>query len=87
MIGVNVGKVCPWQGVKLIHQANQLVIEDLDGTVNVPHACGTILAALSQLIRAATDLPNSDQHHLPSAIVVQTLHKKFLSLVVINLVV
>lgn len=62
--------------VELINQSSEFAVEDLIRAVDSLHAGTSIRAVLRQRIRAAPDLPYSDQSKLPSSIIVQLLYQE-----------
>jgi hypothetical protein len=70
-VEVDVGEVRPRQRVELVDQRDELLVEEIDGAVDLAHAGGAVRAVLRQLVGAAPDLPHSHQRHLPRTVVVQ----------------
>jgi hypothetical protein len=52
-IEVDVGEVRPRQRVELVDQRDELLVEEIDGVVDLTHAGGAVRAALRELVGAA----------------------------------
>jgi hypothetical protein len=70
-VEVDVGEVRPRQRVEPVDQRGELLVEEIDGGVDLAHAGGAVRAVLRQLVGAAPDLPHAHQRHLPRTVVVQ----------------